>query len=62
MLETIKTFSALSEEFVELSLKHDPVRATQAGLHDYDAQLPNDSPDGFKERSQWLRGSCARRS
>lgn len=55
MLETIKTFSALSEEFVELSLKHNPVRATQAGLHDYDAQLPNDSPDGFKERSQWLR-------
>src|SRR5262252_6584497 len=55
MLETIRTFSALSEEFVEVSLKHHPVRATQAGLHDYDHLLPNDSPDGYRERASWLR-------
>jgi uncharacterized protein (DUF885 family) len=55
MLETIRTFSALSEEFVELSLKHHPVRATQAGLHDYDHLLPDDSPDGYSERATWLR-------
>jgi len=55
MLETIKTFSALSEEFVEVSLKHHPVRATQAGLHDYDHLLPDDSPDGYRERASWLR-------
>jgi uncharacterized protein (DUF885 family) len=55
MLETIKAFSALSEEFVELSLRHNPVRATQAGIHDYDRALPDDSPDGFRERATWLR-------
>ena len=55
MLETVKTFSALCEEFVELDLRHHPVRATEAGLHDYDHTLPNDSPDGIRERATWLR-------
>src|SRR5262245_50397098 len=54
MLETVRTFSALSEEFVELYLKHHPVLATLAGIHDYDHRLPNDSPDGFRERAAWL--------
>ena len=55
MLETEKTFSALSEEFVEVVMKHHPVYATLVGIHDYDHALPNDSPDGFKERVKWLR-------
>src|SRR5687767_12781488 len=55
MLETIKAFSALSEEFVELSMRHHPVQATMAGIHDYDSKLPDDSPEGVKERIVWLR-------
>jgi Bacterial protein of unknown function (DUF885) len=55
LLETVKTFASLSEEFVELYLKHHPVAATMVGLHDYDHRLPDDSPDGFRERSSWLR-------
>ncbi|HEY3214978.1 MAG TPA: DUF885 domain-containing protein [Candidatus Eisenbacteria bacterium] len=55
MLETVKAFSALSEEFVELFMKHHPVQATLAGIHDYDHRLPNDSPDGIRERITWLR-------
>lgn len=54
MLETIKTLTALSEEYVELTLRHDPVGATSAGIHDYDGQYPNDSPEGFRERARWL--------
>ncbi len=55
MIETLKTFTALSEEFVELFMKHHPVAATEAGIHDYDAVLPDDSPEGLKERAVWLR-------
>ena len=55
MLETIRTFTALSEEFVELFMKHHPVTATEAGIHDYDHLLPDDSPDGLKARAAWLR-------
>ena len=55
MLGTVKTFSALTEEFVECMMRHDPVFATAVGIHDYDHKLPNDSPDGFRERSAWLR-------
>jgi uncharacterized protein (DUF885 family) len=55
MLETVKAFAALSEEFVELYMKHHPVAATLWGIHDYDHQLPNDSPEGLRERSAWLR-------
>jgi uncharacterized protein (DUF885 family) len=55
MLETVKAFSSLSEEFVEVFMRHHPVDATGAGLHDYDAQLPDDSPDGFRARAVWLR-------
>ena len=55
MLETIRTFTALSEEFVELFMKHHPVSATEAGIHDYDHLLPDDSPDGLKARAAWLR-------
>ncbi len=55
MLETVKAFTALSEEFVEVSLRQRPVAATRAGLHDYDHQLPDDSPEGVGERAAWLR-------
>lgn len=55
MLETERTFAALSEEFVEVTLRHNPVAATRAGLHDYDRKLPDDSPEGLRERAAWLR-------
>ncbi|MFI5372596.1 MAG: DUF885 domain-containing protein, partial [Candidatus Eisenbacteria bacterium] len=55
MIETVKAFTALSEEFVELYFRHHPVRATEAGIHDYDHTLPNDSPDGIRDRAVWLR-------
>ena len=55
MLGTVKTFSALTEEFVECVMRLNPVLATEVGIHDYDHKLPNDSPDGFRERSSWLR-------
>src|SRR5262245_41792039 len=55
MIETIRTFTALSEEFVELFMKHHPVAATEAGIHDYDHLMPDDSPHGLKARAAWLR-------
>src|SRR5438552_1785281 len=55
MIETIRTFTALSEEFVELFMKHHPVAATEAGIHDYDHLMPDDSPDGLANRAAWLR-------
>lgn len=55
MIETTKTFTALSEEFVELHFKHDPVAATLAGVHDYDHVLPDHSPEGMLARAAWLR-------
>jgi uncharacterized protein (DUF885 family) len=55
MIDTSRAFSALCEEFVEVSLRHDPVAATSAGIHDYDTAFPDDSPDGFRERGRWLR-------
>jgi hypothetical protein len=54
-LESQRAFTALSEEYVEVALKQDPVSATRAGVHDYDAQLPDDSPDGVRARLTWLR-------
>jgi uncharacterized protein (DUF885 family) len=55
MLGTVKTFSALTEEFVECVMRLNPVTATEVGIHDYDHKLPDDSPDGFRERSSWMR-------
>ena len=55
MIETQRVFTSLSEEFVELFMKHHPVAATHAGIHDYDHLMPDDSPDGLRERSAWLR-------
>ncbi len=55
MDETLKVFNALCEEYVEESLRHDPVAATGAGIHDYDGRFPLDTPDGLRERAAWLR-------
>ena len=55
MDETVKAFTALAEEFVELFMKHHPIAATMAGIHDYDHVMPDDSPEGLKERAAWLR-------
>ncbi|NOT34946.1 MAG: DUF885 domain-containing protein [Candidatus Eisenbacteria bacterium] len=55
MIETVRTFTALAEEFVELYLRHHPVEATRAGIHDYDRLLPNDTAEGLRERSVWLQ-------
>lgn len=55
MIETVRVFTGLSEEFVELFMKHHPVSATDAGIHDYDHLMPDDSPEGLKERAAWLR-------
>jgi hypothetical protein len=55
MLETVRTFTALSEEFVEQGLRLSPVAATAAGIHDYDDRLPDDGPEGLRERAEWLR-------
>jgi uncharacterized protein (DUF885 family) len=55
MLETVKAFTSLSEEFVEVHMRHHPVEATRVGLHDYDGRLPDDSPEGIRERSAWMR-------
>jgi len=55
VIEATNTFTALSEEFVELHFKHDPVAATLAGVHDYDHLLPDHSPEGMLARIAWLR-------
>jgi len=55
MLETVRNFTALSEEFVEESLRLWPVAATAACIHDYDDRLPDDGPAGLQARSAWLR-------
>lgn len=55
MDETSKAFNAISEEFVEVFMRHHPVQATRVGLHDYDGRMPDDSPDGLHERAEWLR-------
>jgi uncharacterized protein (DUF885 family) len=55
MVEAPRQFSALSEEFVELSFRHDPVEATRVGIHDYDRILPDDSRDGVQSRLAWLK-------
>jgi len=60
MIEATRSFKALSEEFVEIGFRHDPVAATNVGIHDYDAELPNDTPEGFAERIAWLSGFEAR--
>ncbi len=60
MTDSARHLSAMSEEFVELACRLDPVGATLMGIHDYDDRLPDDSPDGFAERERWLADLDAR--
>src|SRR3989454_10466358 len=55
MIETTRKLSALSEEFVEVAFRHEPAAATQAGIHDYDHELPDHSREGFQRRLVWLQ-------
>jgi hypothetical protein len=55
LIDSQRAFNALCEEYVEVSMRHDPVAATLAGIHDYDDRLPDDTPGGFLERASWLR-------
>ena len=60
MPEPSHPLSALSEEFVEVICRLDPVAATAMGIHDYDDRFPDDSPAGVEERRAWLRDLSAR--
>ncbi|HLW38306.1 MAG TPA: DUF885 family protein, partial [Candidatus Eremiobacteraceae bacterium] len=42
-------FSKTSRAIVDDILKHDPIGATWAGVHDYDAQIPDVSLQGFAD-------------
>ena len=51
MIESVRQFGALREEFVEITLRHNPVAATMVGIHDYDAlQAMPGQPQGSPER------------
>jgi uncharacterized protein (DUF885 family) len=56
----VTSLASLSEEFVELAFRHDPVFATEMGIHDYDHLLPDDSPAGFESRAAWRRDFARR--
>jgi hypothetical protein len=45
-LDLMSDFAAASELIIRARLKDDPVHATMAGLHEYDAELPDLTPDG----------------
>src|SRR5439155_6643212 len=53
-LDTTRSLSALSEEYVECVMRHDPVYATEMGIHDYDDKLPDPSREGLGARMAWL--------
>ncbi|MBV8222936.1 MAG: hypothetical protein JO293_06205, partial [Candidatus Eremiobacteraeota bacterium] len=40
-------FAAAAESILLARLKDDPIRATWTGLHDYDAELPDVTPEGL---------------
>jgi uncharacterized protein (DUF885 family) len=50
-----EAFHALSEEFVSTSFRLDPITATLAGVHDYDAELGDPSRGAVRRRTEWLR-------
>src|SRR2546426_6398803 len=60
MTDSTRALSALSEEFVEVVCRLDPVAATSMGIHDYDDRFPDDSREGFDERLNWLRDLSGR--
>ncbi|HKA24880.1 MAG TPA: DUF885 domain-containing protein [Candidatus Eisenbacteria bacterium] len=51
---------ALADEFVDTSLRLDPVLATVLGVHDHDGELGDPSLGAVRRRVEWLRGLEAR--
>lgn len=52
-------FAAATELIIRARLKDDPVSATLAGIHDYDAELPDLTPDGVAHSRQQLVAQAA---
>lgn len=50
-----KALLELSEEFVDTSLRLDPVLATLVGVHDYDQELGDPSLGAVRRRIEWLK-------
>ncbi|HTX59297.1 MAG TPA: DUF885 domain-containing protein [Verrucomicrobiae bacterium] len=53
-------FAALADAYFTQALQLNPVEATAAGLHDYDAQLGDFSPAGFAQRVALDRDTLAK--
>ncbi|HEV8481645.1 MAG TPA: DUF885 domain-containing protein [Candidatus Eisenbacteria bacterium] len=51
---------ALADEYVDTSLRLDPVLATLVGVHDHDGELGDPSLGAARRRIEWLRGLEAR--
>jgi hypothetical protein len=52
-------FAAATELIIRARLRDDPVHATLAGLHDYDAELPDLTPDGVAHTRAQLVAQAA---
>jgi len=52
-------FAAATELIIRARLKDDPVSATLAGIHDYDAELPDLTPDGVAHTRAQLVAQAA---
>jgi len=52
-------FAAAAELIIRARLKDDPVHATLAGLHDYDGDLPDLTPDGVAHTRSQIAGHVA---
>ncbi len=49
------TFRTLCKEYVDESLKLDPVMATMVGVHDYDSELGDPSRGAVRREIDWLK-------
>ncbi|MBV8223204.1 MAG: DUF885 domain-containing protein, partial [Candidatus Eremiobacteraeota bacterium] len=52
-------FAAAAESILRARLKDDPIRATWTGLHDYDAELPDVTPEGLARSQTALQAHIA---
>src|SRR5262245_30616094 len=50
-----EAFFVLAEEFVDTSLRLDPVLATLVGVHDYDGEFGDPSLGAVRRRVEWLK-------
>jgi uncharacterized protein (DUF885 family) len=48
-------FHALADEFFDTTLRLDPITATLAGVHEFDAELGDPSRGAVRRRVEWLR-------